>query len=112
MTHLFCEASRPQEEAQQAADDDGEHGQDEEPVLLAHVLHAQPHRVQSHRHVHTPVGISPTHEAEPFPNRGSLEPGPRLGMATGEGRGMGGGGDGGRRRRRRRQWRENNRSLA
>lgn len=47
-THLFREVFGSQEEAQQASNNHGQHWQDEEAVLLAHILHTAPHRTQRH----------------------------------------------------------------
>lgn len=49
-TDLLRELLASEEEAQQAADDHGQHGQDEQPVLLADILHTPPHFIQRHRH--------------------------------------------------------------
>lgn len=49
-TDLLGEATSPQEKSQKAADDHGQHRHDEQAVLLADILHPQPHGVQSHRH--------------------------------------------------------------
>lgn len=60
-TDLLREAPRPQEKSQKTPDDHSQHRHDEEPILLAHVLHPHPHCVQSHGHRESPV-LSATHK--------------------------------------------------
>lgn len=52
---LLWESPRPQEEAQQTADDHSHDGHDEESILFTDVLHPQPHAVKLHRHHKGPI---------------------------------------------------------
>ncbi len=47
-TNLLREVFGAQKEAQQASDNHGQHWQDEEAVLLAHIFNTTPHLTQSH----------------------------------------------------------------
>lgn len=67
-TDLLGELLASEEEAQQAADDHGQHRQDEQPVLLADVLHSAPHFFQSQRHPPPAVCPGPlqNHQSNPL----------------------------------------------
>lgn len=58
-TDLLRELLASEEEAQQAADDHGQHRQDEQSILLADILHPAPHFIQSHRHPPPPPPTPP-----------------------------------------------------
>ncbi len=47
-TNLLREVFGAQKEAQQASDNHGQHWQDEEAVLLAHIFNTTPHLTQRH----------------------------------------------------------------
>lgn len=49
-SYLLGEAPGPQEESQKAADSDGQHGEDEQPIPFTNIFDPSEDCIQGHRH--------------------------------------------------------------